>query len=252
MFQLLFTIFAFGIIMSASSGEEIVVGGESPVSSSAPNRAALAAKRVKPQLTKDLAEIGCKIGDPIFMRVFKEEGVLEMWLQPSNGAKFKKFRTYKIARFSGRLGPKQKQGDMQAPEGFYYVPRSKMNPRSSFHLSFDLGYPNAYDRAYGRTGDFLMVHGNQVSIGCYAMTDANIEEIYTLADEAMDHGQDFFRVHCFPFRMTDKRMSAAAESGWRDFWVNLREGYNAFEETGIPPNITVNEKRYIIEKRNTR
>lgn len=233
---------------SACSGEEIVVGGESPVPSSAPNRAALAAKRVKPQLTKDLAKIGCKVGDPIFIRVIKDEGVLEMWLQPSDGAKFKKFRTYKIARFSGVLGPKQKQGDMQAPEGFYFVTRGKMNPLSSFHLSFDLGYPNAYDRAYGRTGDFLMVHGNQVSVGCYAMTDANIEEIYTLADEALDNGQKFFRVHCFPFRMTDAQMSAAAGSEWHDFWVNLREGYDAFEETSLPPNVTVSGKRYVIEK----
>ena len=239
--------FALGIV-SADAADEIFKGGESPVPSSAPNRAALAAARVKPDLSKDLAALDLEIGDPIFIRVFKEEAELEIWLQPSAGAKFKKFRTYRIARFSGVLGPKQKQGDMQAPEGFYYVNRGRMNPHSNFHLSFDIGYPNSYDRAYGRTGDYLMVHGNKVSVGCFAMTDASIEQIYTLADAALDRGQKFFRVHCFPFRMNDERMALARDSEWLDFWTNLRGGYDAFEEDRIPPNTSVSGKRYKFQR----
>ena len=121
-----------------------------------------------------------------------------------------------------------------------------MNPQSSYHLSFNLGYPNAFDRAHGRTGSFLMVHGNRVSIGCFAMTDARIEEIYTLADAALRNGQPYFRVHCFPFRMTAKRLMNLTkhEEKWRSFWQNLKEGYDHFEQTRLPPNVTVKDKHY--------
>lgn len=231
-----------GIVSAAD--DEIFEGGPSPVSGAASNRAELAAARVKPDLERDLATIGLEIGDPVFIRVFKESSELELWLQPSSGAKFKKFRTYRIARFSGKLGPKTKQGDMQAPEGFYFVNRGRMNPHSNFHLSFDLGYPNAYDRAHDRTGNYLMVHGSSVSIGCYAMTDASIEQIWTLADAALKRGQPFFRAHCFPFRMTDKRMTEARDFEWFDFWTNLREGYDAFENDRLPPDAQVSGKRY--------
>ena len=122
-----------------------------------------------------------------------------------------------------------------------------MNPNSRFHLSFNLGYPNAYDRAHGRTGDYLMVHGNRVSIGCFAMTDEKIEEIYTLCAAALAGGQKFFRVHCFPFRMTDARMARAAGSRWEGFWKNLRTGYAAFEKDKIPPNVSVRQKRYVFD-----
>ncbi|MFT5467074.1 MAG: murein L,D-transpeptidase YafK [Verrucomicrobiales bacterium] len=243
------------IILSAALGlslvnaeDEIFRGGESPIDGKDSNRAKLAAARVKPDLERDLKAKGLEIGDPLFIRVFKESSELEVWLQPSKGEKFKKFRTYRIARFSGQLGPKEKRGDRQAPEGFYYVRRGAMNPHSRFHLSFDLGYPNAYDQAYGRTGDYLMVHGNRVSIGCFAMTDASIEQIWTLADASLKRGQPYFRVHCFPFRMTEERMARAKTSEWYDFWKNIREGYKAFEEDGLPPSAEVSGKRYTFKK----
>lgn len=202
-----------------------------------------AAARVTPGLEGDLAAVGLSLGRPVFMRIFKEEKVLEVWLEKDR--RFVLFRTYPICTFSGDLGPKEKQGDGQAPEGFYWVGPRQMNPYSQFHLSFDLGYPNAYDRAYRRTGSALMVHGNCVSIGCYAMTDAGIEEIYTLADAALRGGQPFFRVHAFPFRMSGQNLERHAGSTWLDFWRNLAEGYARFEADGRPPDAGVREKRYV-------
>ena len=148
------------------------------VPSSRWSRAAIA--NVAPSMIQDLAEKELSYGTPVFIRIFKEEKELEVWLK--QGEVFKLFRIYMIAAMSGTLGPKLQEGDRQAPEGFYYVTPSRMNPNSRFHLSFNLGYPNTYDQAYQRTGSAIMVHGNRVSIGCFAMTDAKIEEIYALAD----------------------------------------------------------------------
>lgn len=210
------------------------------------DRAARVAKRVSPRLKSDLKAKGMKFGDPVFIRVFKEERELEVWVQ--KGPRFDKFRTYPIAAMSGRLGPKLAEGDRQAPEGFYFVPATMMNPKSAFHLAFNIGFPNAYDRSHGRTGTFLMVHGDRQSIGCFAMTDEKIEEIYTLCDAALKEGQPFFRVHCFPFRMTSERMAKVRGNRWESFWKNLQEGYDWFEDKGVPPNVEVKEKRYLFEK----
>lgn len=188
------------------------------------------------------------LGRPIFIRIFKEEEELEVWTQPKGKERFELWKTYPICAYSGGLGPKLKEGDMRSPEGFYFVPPSAMNPKSSYHLSFNLGYPNAYDRAHGRTGSFLMVHGKCVSIGCYAMTDPFIEEIYALADAAHKRAeQAFFRVHVFPFRMTEANMARHADSKWADFWTNLKEGHDHFEATGQPPNVEVSNKRYVFD-----
>ena len=121
-----------------------------------------------------------------------------------------------------------------------------MNPRSKYHLSFDVGFPNAYDRAYGRTGQNIMVHGDCTSSGCYAMTDAVVEEIFTLAREALQGGQPSFQIQAFPFRMTAANMAAHKDDKWYDFWRNLKEGYDYFEISRLPPNIAVCEKRYLI------
>ena len=189
---------------------------------------------------------GLRWGAPVFIRIFKEEKELELWVD--DGKVFKHFKTWPICKYSGKLGPKLKEGDQQAPEGFYFVPRSRMNPRSRFHLSFNLGYPNTYDRAHKRTGSALMVHGNCVSIGCYAMTNARIEEIYTLCDAALKGGQRFFRVHIFPFRMTEANMKRHAQSKWIEEWYNLKQGYDWFEKSKRPPNVTVSVRRYLFGK----
>jgi len=145
---------------------------------------------------------------------------------------------------SGKHGPKLGEGDGQVPEGFYHVAKAALKPDSTYHLAFDLGFPNAYDRHHGRTGSAIMVHGNECSIGCLAMTDPLIEEIYTLCDAALTNGQPFFRVHVFPFRMTATRMTTAAGQPWEDFWKNLKQGYDHFEKSGTPPEVTVAADRY--------
>ena len=133
--------------------------------------------RVQPELEKALTAKGLRFGAPVFIRIFKKSRELEVWVE-GNDAQFHLFETYPICTFSGDLGPKLKQGDMQSPEGFYFVRPGSLNPWSKFHLSFNLGYPNTYERLLKRTGSALMVHGDCVSIGCYAMTDEGIEEIY--------------------------------------------------------------------------
>ncbi len=201
--------------------------------------------RVGPQLEQEFTDSNLVFGNPIFIRIFKQEKELETWVKQGN--EFHLLKTYPVCTYGpGDLGPKTERGDYQAPEGFYYVTPNRLNPLSTFHLSFNLGYPNRYDQIHGRTGSALMVHGSCVSIGCYAMTDERIEEIYTIADAVLRNGQPFFRVHIFPFRMTDENMEQHCESKWCDFWQNVQEGYNFFENNGnVPPNVTVENGRYI-------
>lgn len=210
-------------------------------------RAQAAAARVKPGLERDLSAQGLRYGDPVFIRLFKHEHQLELWVR--KGARHALFRQYPICTWSGMLGPKLRQGDGQSPEGFYSVGRSQLNPNSRYHLSFNLGYPNAYDRAHGRTGDFLMVHGSCVSIGCYAMGDANIEQIYTLLDAALRGGQPRVPVHVFPFRYAQPPQADWQQGRWGDFWSNLRQGHDAFERTKVPPDVGVERLRYRITER---
>jgi murein L,D-transpeptidase YafK len=203
-------------------------------------------------LSKDtmmlLGKKGMDTNAPIFVRVFKEESELEVWKQRSDGH-FHHVKTYPICNWSGELGPKLQQGDKQAPEGFYQVARHQMNPNSQFHLAFNLGYPNAFDRAHRRTGDALMVHGKCKSAGCYAMTDALMEEIYALAREAYIGGQDVIHVHAFPFRMTDKNMARHAKSQWAPFWATLKEGYDYFETARQVPPVHICGRKYLVNAR---
>lgn len=192
-----------------------------------------------------LGRKGMAPGGPIFIRVFKEESELEVWKAREDG-RFYHFKTYPICNWSGELGPKERQGDKQAPEGFYTVASHQLNPNSQFHVSFNLGYPNAYDKAHGRTGDFLMIHGKCKSAGCYAMTDALMEEIYGLAREALKGGQQGFEVHAFPFRMTSANMQRHRKSRWYPFWTVLKAGYDHFETHRIPPQVAVCERRYVV------
>ena len=210
------------------------------------DRSRAAVERVTPRLAADLAAKGLAPGAPLFVRVFKEEKELEVWLLDAKtpAAAYRLFHKYPILSLSGALGPKLAEGDCQAPEGFYSVAGRQLNPLSRFHLSFDIGYPNEYDRFHGRTGSAIMVHGGSASIGCFAMGDAAIEEIYTLAETALRGGQDAFAVHVFPFRMTDARLQAARNERWVEFWRNLKAGYDCFEGTRVPPRVTVENGRY--------
>ena len=193
---------------------------------------------------EDLAKKGLSFGSSVYLRIFKEEAELEVWLQ--RGAQYELFKTYRICAESRTLGPKEKEGDGRSPEGFYGVTASQLNPRSNYHLAFDIGYPNAYDRSLGRTGSFIMVHGNCVSIGCFAMTDPVIEEIYLLGEGALAKGQSSFAVHVFPFRMTEENTEQHPNSRWSSFWSELKAGYDAFEETHVPPDVKVKGGHYVI------
>ena len=185
------------------------------------------------------------MGKPIFVRIFKEESLLEVWMQ-RNG-RWTLFQGYPICRWSGQLGPKLKTGDKQAPEGFYTVGLTQLNPNSRWHLSFNLGFPNRYDRSYGRTGSFLMVHGGCSSAGCYAMTNAAVDDIYRLVEAALRGGQSGVPVHIFPFRMTAANMAQHRHSRWIAFWRDLKRGYEFFETRRAVPAIRVVERSYIVE-----
>jgi murein L,D-transpeptidase YafK len=192
-----------------------------------------------------LATKGMTAQQPVLIRIFKGESELEVWKQKDDGHYYH-LKTYPVCAYSGGLGPKLKQGDRQAPEGFYLVGKDLMHPLSKYHLAFNMGYPNAYDRSFGRTGSNLMVHGDCTSAGCYAMTDAVVEEIFILAREALAAGQENFQVHAFPFRMTKANLAVHRESDWYPFWANLKEGYDYFETTRLAPALAVCGKRYVV------
>ncbi len=207
------------------------------------NRSKEVCAKTTPVVESQLAILDFHFGSPIYVRIFKQSSELELWVKKKD--KFELFKTYEICAFSGNLGPKQKEGDWQSPEGFYFVRDSQLNPFSKFHLSFNLGYPNKYDRSYGRTGSALMVHGDCVSAGCFAMTDQQVNEIYILAEAALKNGQSYFKVHIFPFRMTEENMEKYKDSEWIGFWRNLKEGYDIFEHHRVPPETLVKNKRYV-------
>lgn len=194
-------------------------------------------------LGADLAAAGYALGNPAHIRIFKDERRLEVWLQRS-GEAFTKFRDYEICRYSGGLGPKLAEGDRQAPEGFYRVAKAQLNPNSRHHLSFNLGFPNAFDRQLGRTGSALMVHGGCTSVGCYAITDESVDEVYALVEAALENGQDAVDVHAFPFRLTEAALSGQGGSTWLAYWRNLKTGYDLFEDTGLPPKVAACRGEY--------
>ncbi len=207
----------------------------------------LSLRAEKPLPAKVVAKMkakGMTRTSPIMVRIFKEEGVLEVWKQKNNG-KYDQIASYEICKWSGKLGPKYIEGDRQAPEGFYTVRPSQMNPNSSYYLSFNIGFPNAYDRANGRTGQHLMVHGACSSSGCYSMTDEQVAEIYAFGRDAFKGGQRDFQIQAFPFRMTAANMARYKSDPNYPFWKMLKQGYDAFEVTKVPPKVDVCEKRYV-------
>jgi murein L,D-transpeptidase YafK len=206
-------------------------------------------RHMQPLSERMLAELNAKNMEkesPILVRIFKEEAELEVWKQDDSG-RFALLRTYPICRWSGELGPKIKEGDRQAPEGFYTITPSLMNPNSNQYLAINTGFPNAYDRANGRTGAFLMIHGGCSSAGCYAMTDEQIAEIYALARESFFGGQKSFQLQAYPFRMTPLNMARHHNSPHMAFWIMLKQGYDHFEVTHLEPKVSVCEKRYILD-----
>lgn len=180
----------------------------------------------------------------MMIRVYKESSELEVWKRTSSG-RYALLKTYPICKWSGALGPKFQQGDYQSPEGFYDVTPASMNPKSSYHLSFNVGFPNAFDQAWGRTGSYLMIHGDCLSVGCYAMTDEGIKEIYAMVRESFGGGNGSVPLQLLPFRMTEANLLRHADSPHVEFWRNLKEGTDAFDSALVPPKVDVCEKRYV-------
>jgi murein L,D-transpeptidase YafK len=193
-----------------------------------------------------LGEKGMTAGSPIMLRIFKVESELELWLWKDK--RFELFAIYPICFWSGGLGPKLREGDRQAPEGLYSVGVEQLHRKGRHPRSLDLGFPNALDRAHARTGSNILVHGGCRSIGCYAVTNPVMEEVYTLSERAMSQGQERIEVHIFPFRMTEANLAAQAESVWHGFWLNLKEAYDAFERTRLSPRVGVCAKTYFVSE----
>lgn len=180
-------------------------------------------------------KLGSDLGRPVFIRIVKEKQQLELWVQGAKGWQIK--HNYPILAMSGQLGPKTKEGDKQAPEGFYKVTKKLLNPKSRFHLAFNIGYPNAYDQSLNRTGSFIMVHGSKYSIGCFAMGDPAIEEIYTMVATALDKGQAFIPVQIYPFEMDAHRMMTESKNAHYPFWQYLQKGWNYTQKHQKPYNM---------------
>jgi murein L,D-transpeptidase YafK len=184
-----------------------------------------------------LARADLEAGNPVLLRIFKEESQLELWMQ--RGGRFALFATYPICKWSGKLGPKLQEGDKQAPEGFYRVGVDQLRLNGRNARSFYIDYPNALERALGRTGSSIMVHGGCTSTGCFAMTNPVKEEIYSLVERALHQGQNHVEVHAFPFRMTDANLAARSRHASYSYWLNLKQGYDLFEEMRVPPKVGV-------------
>lgn len=200
---------------------------------------------IPPQTVALMSEKGMQKSDPILVRVYKKEAELEVWKRV-NGH-YALLKSFPICRWSGQLGPKVREGDRQAPEGFYTITQGQMNPNSSYYLSFDTGFPNAYDRAHDRSGKYLMVHGTCSSAGCYAMTDEGIAEVYALARESFSGGQKSFQFQAYPFRMTAENLARYRQDPNMPFWRNLKEGSDHFEVTGREPKVAVCKGRYAFD-----
>jgi murein L,D-transpeptidase YafK len=194
-----------------------------------------------------LQRTGFKLGQSLFLRIYKREFEVEVWMQ--RDGRYALFATYPICTFSGQLGPKMRNLDRQSPEGIYEVTAGQLNPHSRWHKSFNLGFPNAFDRANGRTGSYLMVHGGCSSIGCYAMTNPVVDDLFTLAKAAFAGGQQSFQVQALPFRMSPDALATRSTHVSAAFWSELKPIADAFDETRMPPDVVVCDGHYRLAQR---
>lgn len=181
----------------------------------------------------------------LFLRAFKKEEELEIWIREANSESFSLLHTYSFCTSSGTLGPKRKEGDLQIPEGVYHI--NHFNPQSNFYLSLGLNYPNASDKILSdkqRPGGSIYIHGNCVTVGCIPITDEKIKELYVLAVEAKNNGQEKIPLHVFPMRLTDTGLSLLKQtyssSTHIRFWENLKVVFDDFEQTKKLKPVKVN------------
>jgi murein L,D-transpeptidase YafK len=234
--------FCMGIFLSV-----FVFTGTSFAAPSLTPRAASMLNNVKIRVNRELGKKGFALGQPIFVRIFKMPGILEVWMMSDN--RYRLYKEYPICCYSGYPGPKLQEGDWQSPEGFYTVSARQMNPNSSYHLSFNVGYPNEFDRARRRTGSSIMVHGECSSRGCFAMGNSQMEEIYLLAHSALTYGQQRFGLHIFPFKLTARNLFKFRSSPWIGFWKKLQPGFEFFEQQHKIPDIVVKQGNYVINSK---
>ncbi|WJV53036.1 peptidoglycan meso-diaminopimelic acid protein amidase [Pectobacteriaceae bacterium CE90] len=186
------------------------------------------------------------LGSPVYIQIFKEERVLELYAKEGN--EYHLIQSYPICKYSGGLGPKRIEGDLKSPEGFYQIDLHQLNPDSHYYRAINVGFPNEYDRAQGYSGRYLMIHGECVSIGCYAMTNKYIDEIYTYVEQALRNGQEKVDLNIYPFRMTEQNMRRHRDSAYISFWRQLQPGYAYFTQHHQPPAVTVFNGHYVINQ----
>lgn len=190
----------------------------------------------------------------LYIRSFKYDSQLEVWVRNSSQEPYQLFKTYRVCALSGSLGPKRMEGDYQVPEGFYYI--NVFNPKSTYHLSLGLNYPNASDMVLSdsiQPGGDIFIHGSCLTVGCIPIQDHQIEELYILASHARNQGQDFIPVHIFPVRYNvPKSMAILGKACTEDpqyqrFSSNIRQVFDHFEQTRKLPLISVNSKgEYVV------
>lgn len=198
------------------------------------------------RLSSQMAGSGLRPGDTVALRIFKEEGELEIWMKPESEPLHRLFKIHRLSHRAGLPGPKLREGDGQAPEGFYALTGGAMRPETKNHLGIDLGFPNEYDQYQGWSGSNLMIHGGGREAGGFALAPEAMEEVYALVEEALKAGQGEVSVLIFPFRMSDSRMDSVLESRprWEDFWIVLKEGHDFFENVRLPPEVSIEDGRY--------
>src|SRR5271155_5420390 len=196
------------------------------------------------QTLAQMDKIGTTAAAPVLIRSYKQEAEFEIWKMNSQG-QYALLKTFPMCRWSGQLGPKVREGDHQVPEGFYTITPGQMNPNSAYYLSFNVGYPNAFDRAWDRTGGTIMVHGICSSAGCYSMTDEQIAEIYAIARESFNGGQREIQMQSYPFKMTAENLAKHRLDPNIDFWKQLKNGSDHFEVTKTETPVLVCGKRYV-------
>ncbi len=236
---------ALGLIATLSSCTQgLDSGAIRTTDNNGPDRAQVAVARHRQAVERMFARKGVDFSQPVMMRAIKDENVIELWAKDKRRSTYKLVKKYDVCTYSGALGPKTRSGDLQTPEGFYEVRAHNMKPQSQFHMSFNLGFPNAHDRARGWSGSNLMVHGDCTSEGCFAMRDDPMEEIYTVATLNFEAGNGLFYFHSFPFRMSDTALAAHEGHQWYDFWASLQPGYEIFDRKRLVPLITAQAGRY--------
>ncbi|ATA20656.1 murein L,D-transpeptidase YafK [Gibbsiella quercinecans] len=184
------------------------------------------------------------LGSPVYIQIFKEERVLELYAKMGN--EFRLVKSFPICKFSGGLGPKRMAGDFKSPEGFYSVDVRHLKPDSKYYRAINIGFPNDYDRAQGYSGAYLMIHGECKSIGCYAMTNDYMDEIYRYVETAFAFGQARVNISIYPFRMTDQNLQRYRTSTNIGFWRQLKPGYDYFVKNHQPPTVAVANGQYVL------